>query len=321
MDTYVFLSASESRLDLILREKIPVLTGVSVSNSKIRRLIFAGKVFVRGKVVRQPYFEVPPKAEITVEIEKEKLLLEKKASDIDFAMTDKNLLYEDENIIAVNKPARFPCEQTFVEERNNLTKAVKEYLFQKLKEKSPNIVNLPYLGIMHRLDKDTSGVIMFTKKREANGFYHNAFENHLIKKEYFAIVSPKNKSAEKWLLKKDFSVSFYMGRISAKSHSAKWGRVEQEKGGVYSKTNFHVEKQLSPDLYLIKCMLETGRTHQIRVHLSSLSLPILGDVLYGGKNAGRVMLHSSKLTLPQIQEKSPLEIFAPFPDDFQTYIK
>ena len=135
MDTYVFLSASESRLDLILREKIPVLTGVSVSNSKIRRLIFAGKVFVRGKVVRQPYFEVPPKAEITVEIEKEKLLIEKKASDIDFAMTDKNLLYEDENIIAVNKPARFPCEQTFVEERNNLTKAVKEYLFQKLKEK------------------------------------------------------------------------------------------------------------------------------------------------------------------------------------------
>lgn len=78
MDTYVFLSASENRLDLILREKIPVLTGVSVSNSKIRRLIFAGKVFVRGKVVRQPYFEVPPKAEITVEIEKEKLLFEKK---------------------------------------------------------------------------------------------------------------------------------------------------------------------------------------------------------------------------------------------------
>ena len=89
-----------------------------------------------------------------------------------------------------------------------------------------------------------------------------------------------------------------MGRISGKSQRAKWGNV---KGGLESKTDFLVMKKLrkdGKDCFLIECKPLTGRTHQIRVHLSSIELPILGDELYGGEKAARIYLHAKKLEFP-----------------------
>ena len=93
----------------------------------------------------------------------------------------------------------------------------------------------------------------------------------------------------------------YMERISSKCQAGKWGSVAENKGGKYSKTDFRVLKEIElPDLigkkaFLIECNLFTGRTHQIRVHLASKGLPIVGDELYGGVPYKRMMLHSTLL--------------------------
>ena len=91
----------------------------------------------------------------------------------------------------------------------------------------------------------------------------------------------------------------YMGRITGKSRQCKWGEVPESRGGQYSKTDFRSLRKITVEgrsCLLIECSLHTGRTHQIRVHLASRGLPILGDTLYGGTPAKRLYLHSEKLT-------------------------
>ncbi len=161
---------------------------------------------------------------------------------------------------------------------------------------------------MHRLDRDTSGVILFTKTREVNAACHDMFENHTAKKVYVAAVS---KIPEK----KEFTVDFPMGRISPKGQSAKWGKVPEEKGGLKSRTGFEVLPAQS-SLTLVECHLYTGRTHQIRVHLASVNLPVLGDELYGGKPYGRIMLHAKSLTFPHPKNGEMITVNAPLPEEF-----
>ena len=118
----------------------------------------------------------------------------------------------------------------------------------------------------------------------------------LIKK-YLAVV--EEKSGTKTLKPgDDFSVEFYMGRISGKSTQGKWGKLLKEKGGQFSHTDFHVLKKINIEgkpCVLVECILQTGRTHQIRVHLSSLGFPILGDSLYGSTKAQRLYFPSARL--------------------------
>ena len=295
---------------------------IAVSNSKIRRLILAGSVFVNGRVVTRPAFELRGKSVIAVEFESEKFFFEKQPDDIQFEVTDDSVLFEDENLIFVNKPAFFPVEQTITGNRANLHDAVVDYLWKK----NPSLRNPPYVGIMHRLDRTTSGVILFTKTRAANKEIHEMFENHAFIKEYYAVVEKKagnsgaagiakknighsgaveivknnvgNSGGAKFVPGATFTVENYLGRISGKSQQAKWGSVKQNAGGLYAKTDFIIEKECiveGRECFLVKCLLYTGRTHQIRVHLSESGLPILGDELYGGKKAKRIYLHSYRL--------------------------
>ena len=95
-----------------------------------------------------------------------------------------------------------------------------------------------------------------------------------------------------------FTVEMYMGRVTGKSQQGKWGELPEARGGQYSKTDFRVLKKITVEgrpCLLIECNLHTGRTHQIRVHLASRGLPILGDELYGGKPAQRMYLHAAHL--------------------------
>lgn len=308
MKTFTLKTDKKIRLDELLRLELPSLVGKEISNSKIRRLIVAGAVCVNSRQVRVPGFIVFAKSTVTALIEEEKLFFEKPVDDIAFELTQKDVLFEDESIIVVNKPSHFPTEKTIVDSRDNLHAAVVRYLFNKQKITSPNAKNPPYCGIMHRLDRDTSGVILFTKKREVNAFCHDMFEQHTAKKVYIAAVS-------KMPEQKKFSVDFTMGRISPKGQSAKWGRLSPEKGGVTSRTDFEVTKIKSP-FTLIECHLYTGRTHQIRVHLSSVGLSILGDELYGGKPFKRIMLHALSLTFPHPKTKEMICVKAPLPQEF-----
>ena len=285
------------RLDILLREKLCAELNLEISNSKLRRLIMAGCVRVNGKEVRVPSYTVFEKSQVDVSVDKEKLLYEKEADDIKFEVTPESVLYEDDYLIFIDKPSRFPTEKTIVDSRDNLHDAVVRYLWSK----NPSLRNPPYVGIMHRLDKDTSGVILFTKKREVNKAIFDMFDSSKldvsggtrpISKTYIAVVKNSTK------IKDRFTVKNYLGRITSKSAGAKWGEVPESRGGVIAVTEFSVRSR-EGDRCVLECHPVTGRTHQIRVHLAGIGCPILGDKIYGDVRDGaeRLMLHAESLEL------------------------
>lgn len=293
MEKIIFVTDQKIRLDEFLRIQLPQKLSLNQgdsSNSKIRRLIVSGSVFVNSTCVTRPAFELRGHSTVTVNFDKEKFFYEKQPDDIDFELTDKDVLFEDENLIFINKPSHFPVEQTITGNRNNLHDVVVQYLWKR----NPELRNPPYVGIMHRLDRDTSGVILFTKNRQINKDVSDLFQKHDFTKKYLAItkLNPEYKVGD------SFTVEMMMDRISSKSSQGKWGKVNGP-GGQFSKTDFKILKQVRVNQtpgFLVECFLYTGRTHQIRVHLSSKGLAILGDTLYGAPPASRIYLHASELS-------------------------
>ena len=286
-----FTTENKLRLDEFLRAELPGSIGsqsASISNSKIRRLILAGAVQVNGRPVLRPAFELRGRSLVTVRFDAEKFFYEKQPDDVVFEMSDDAVLYEDDNLIFINKPADFPVEQTITGNRANLHDAAVDYLWKR----NPSLRNPPYLGIMHRLDRTTSGVIVFTKNRPVNKALSEIFQSHNLTKQYLAVVEAPSAQTQ-------FTVEMYMGRVTGKSQQGKWGELPEARGGQYSKTDFRVLQKITVEgrpCLLIECNLHTGRTHQIRVHLASRGLPILGDELYGGHPAKRLYLHAARLS-------------------------
>lgn len=307
-----FLSINTLRLDTFLREKLPALpelSGKDVSNSKIRRLILAGCVSVNGRQCTRPAFELRGRSTVAVNLDVEKFFFEKQPDDLDFVLTEKDVLFEDDVIIVVNKPAFLPVEQTITGNRKNLHDAVVDYLWKK----NPSLRNPPYAGIMHRLDRGTSGVILFTKSRGVNKAVHDMFENHTCQKTYHALVSEIPAALKTG--QNAFTVELPLGRVSASSQAAKWGIVPESKGGLYAKTTFCIIGPVSlktecgfKKALLLEAKPLTGRTHQIRVHSSEKGMPLLGDVLYGGEKWNRVMLHAFSLEFPHPLTKKMMTV-------------
>ena len=333
IENFVFNTSEKIRLDEFLRRELPGKVSESLegerrpgkvdehlegalSNGKIRRLIVAGAVSINGSPVTRPAFEIRGRTQIVVEFDSEKFFYEKQPDDISFKVTDKDVLYEDDNLIFVNKPAFFPVEQTITGNRDNLHDAVVKYLW----ERNPELRNPPYVGIMHRLDRETSGVILFTKNRPINKAVSDMFQSHSFKKIYTAVVCPsgngKLPGGKNPQIGAEFIVEKYMGRISAKSQAGKWGSLPESRGGQYSKTKFKITAHCEikgRKGFVVECDLETGRTHQIRVHLSEAGLPIVGDTLYGGISAERMMLHATSLEIHNEELGLNRKIEAPIP--------
>lgn len=314
---------SATRLDLFLRQQIPLLlenqnrkdnapVDTAVSNSKIRRLIVAGVVSVNNRQCRIPAYELKSGDEVSVMLDEEKFFYEKQPDDIQFEVTAASVLYEDESIIVVNKPAFFPTEETITGNRDNLHDAIIRYLWSK----NPALRNPPYVGIMHRLDRETSGVILFTKTRTVNKNVFEMFEKHTAQKVYRAVCSGKYSTPEV----KEFICDKSIGRMSASSAACKMGVV----GGAKNSTLKDVQSAYTEftvigkkdNHYFIEARPHTGRTHQIRIHLASLGLPILGDELYGGTVWNRIMLHAESLTFPHPVSGATMTVKAPLPDGF-----
>ncbi len=288
---------------------------VVVSRSKVRRLIIAGAVSIHGRQERRPERDLPPGTEIRIRLDTSRFMFEKEPDDIAFELDSDSVLFEDDWLLIVNKPARFPTEATIIESRDHLHAACKRYLSRNGQHR-----NTPYCGLLHRLDRETSGVILFSKTRTVNAAIQKQFVDKTIQKMYIALTTPANGHTPG----DRFSVQNRLARISPKSTQGKWGAVAS--GGDEAHTDFELAERCNT-VHIVRAWPRTGRTHQIRVHLAGAGLPILGDSLYGGVATlygipvPRVMLHAAELTLTHPVSGIRLCVTAPLPQDFHQFWK
>lgn len=266
----------------------------NLSRAAARRLIENGSVYLNRKRCKMNAKTV--KAGDTVRVML--AALEKEQEDV--KLTADQILYEDKDIIVVNKPPLLPTHETRDQSRHHLVIALKEFLAERDGTKPQNV----YLGIHHRLDRDTSGAILFTKRPEANAAVAQAFQNQEVRKTYLAIVLGG--------LPKPIAIKSFLGP----SPKNKRIMATVKKGGKFAETlvrSLSTSNARGRVISLLEAAPKTGRTHQIRVHLSENNLPILGDHTYGVEFPGvpRLMLHAWRL---DILGKS---FYAPMPEDFR----
>jgi len=221
---------------------------------------------------------------------------------VNLEITDSDVLYEDNHLIAINKRAGdiVQVDETGDE---SLEDKVKKYIAKKY-----NKPNGAFLGVMHRLDRPVSGIIMFAKTSKALERMNALFKSRDIHKTYYAVVRkrphPENGNLVHWLLKNP-----QKNITKAYDHEVP--------GSMRSELNYKLIGELD-GYYLIEVDPITGRPQQIRVQLSTLGCPIVGDNKYGyprGSLRKSISLHARKLQFIHPIKKEPVLIIAPFPKD------
>ena len=198
-----------------------------------------------------------------------------------------DILFEDDALIFVNKPAGVVVQQ-------RMHHPDERYLHAEVtRHTSP-----AYL--MQRLDRGTSGVLFFSKRADVNARLTRQFERKLIRKRYLAVCDGA--------LAERQTVDAPLARVGAIKFAVR-------AGGKTAITHVH-PLHATPCGSLLAIVLETGRTHQIRVHLSALGHPLAGDWLYGVRNAVRPMLHAAEIDMIHPVTNEPLRVAAPLPEDF-----
>jgi 23S rRNA pseudouridine1911/1915/1917 synthase len=217
-------------------------------------------------------------------------------------ITDKDILFEDNHLIAVNKRAGdiVQIDDTGDEP---LDEQVKKYIAAKY-----NKPNGAFLGVVHRLDRPVSGVILFVKTSKALERINLMFKSREMKKTYWAVVRNRPQPTEgnlvHWLVKNS-------QKNVTKAHD------KEVAGSQRAELNYKLIGELN-GYYLIEVDPITGRPHQIRVQLSTLDCPIVGDNKYGyprGSLLKSICLHARKLQFTHPVKKEPVSIFAPLPQD------
>jgi 23S rRNA pseudouridine1911/1915/1917 synthase len=210
--------------------------------------------------------------------------------------SDLEIVYEDDSILVLNKPVGVSVHPGAAHYDDTLANAIKYYLQQK----GEDLFGDDRAGLVHRLDKPTSGVLIVAKTPQSLWYLSRQFAERRVKKSYLAVVQG--------LAKPDFRVENKIGRD--KFNRQKFS--SRTNSGRQSLTDFHTiavseDKKFS----LVEARPHTGRTHQIRVHLAELGLPILGDVSYGGERSERLMLHSYRLELSLLEGGKKVLFTAP----------
>jgi 23S rRNA pseudouridine1911/1915/1917 synthase len=267
----------------------------------------AGAVRLNGIPVRRAGIELSSGIKVEADIDPEKLFGDQTSHDKKFDLTPDRILFEDADLIVVSKPPGLPSHPTVDQVRDNLFAAVTRFLRKRDGDS-------PYLGIHHRLDRDMSGIVLFTKSRQVNTAIAESFSRHEVVKFYQALtIAPvRGEVPEQWTIKN------YLGKVSAKSKRAMYGAVRSD--GYFAESSFRIIEQ-HPHGIWFEAIPKTGRTHQIRVHLSEYGLPILGDDLYGSQKTHgptpRLMLHASQLRLPHPVTGAEISVKSPLPEDFK----
>lgn len=299
------------RLDKFLMNRVE-----NTSRNRIQHAIEAETVFVNGKLAKASY-KVKPLDVITLVLPDPPRDTEVYPEDIPL-----NILFEDDDVLLVNKEAGMVVHPGY----NNYTGTLVNALTFHLNQLPTMPGNTGRPGLVHRIDKDTSGLLVIAKNEWAMTHLAKQFFDHSIKRQYVALVWGD--------LSEDGTITGYIGR------NLKDRRVmdmyDSEEKGKWSVTHYRILERLGY-VTLIECELETGRTHQIRTHLKSIGHPLFSDELYGGSKIlkgtvfnkykqfvhncfellPRQALHARSLGFVHPRTKQFVEFEVPLPEDFQ----
>jgi 23S rRNA pseudouridine1911/1915/1917 synthase len=292
------VSAPGGRLDRLLAARIPEL-----SRTRIQDLIRAGMVRVNGAPVSRPGVHLAGGERVVIAVpEARPATIEPEAIPLD-------ILYEDDDVIIVNKPAGMVVHPGAGHSHGTLVHAVLAH--------APDIRGVggeARPGVVHRLDKETSGLILLAKHDVAHRYLQRLFKEREIQKTYLAIVDGRPATAR--------------GRVEAAigrdPKQRKRMSVVRSAKGREAVTRFGILESFA-EHSLLEASPETGRTHQIRVHLAFIGCPVVGDRVYGRRKptlpVTRQMLHAWKAQLVLPGEKQLREFEAPIPSDFQAALR
>jgi len=280
-----------------------------LSRSYIKKLIKDGNLLVNGKKITSPSFKISEEDKVKLNIPKPKeIKLEPKKIDLD-------IVFEDKNIIIVNKQAGLTVHPS----TSNKTDTLVNALIYHYKGKLSGISGELRPGIVHRLDKDTSGLLVVAKNDKAHQYLSDLFKNRKISKTYTALIAGKLTPKKGQIVAPIFRSKFDRKKMDISSHRKARNAV----------TNYEVIKYYK-NATLVKAFPKTGRTHQIRVHFASIGHPIIGDKIYGNLKLNteiarlglkRQFLHASELRFVPLNSKTQKIFKAELPEDLKQVLK
>ena len=313
-----FITPKESKnisIDIFLQLQIK-----SMSRTKIKKIINSGYVKINNLKVTEPSKKAKENdvIEIKIPVEEDPIIQPKKIKI--------NVLYEDEDIILINKPAGLVVHPGAGNKNNTLVNGLLYYYKSKLSSIGGNLRP----GIVHRIDKDTSGVIVVAKNDKAHLHLSKQFSIHSIERKYEALIWGSLKPQNGKIIQP----------ISRSKKNRQLMCVNKSKGKKavtnYQTIKIYQNKNV-PKISFIECYLETGRTHQIRVHMSYMGNSILGDKSYGKinkkfktinidlekkiKDFNRQALHAKSLSFIHPTTLKKVFFEASRPNDFEKLIK
>jgi len=299
------------RLDKFLTNKLKTLT-----RSQIKKVIISKGVKINKKIVLSASEKVKDGNQIEI------LISENKADHIKAKKIELDIVYEDKEVIIVNKPSGLTVHPGAGNKENTLVNGL-----MHIYRKNLSSLSGPFRpGIVHRIDKETSGLLVIAKNNFSHAKLSEQFSNHSIKRKYVALV---------WGVIRPLK-----GKISTLLTRNKKNRQLMSVSAISGKkaiTNYKTLKVFNykdvPKISLVECVLETGRTHQIRVHLSYKGNPLLGDKKYGKKklqfkkidknfykiliNFNRQALHAKSLGLFHPTKNKLMNFDSKLPQDFK----
>ncbi len=281
-----------------------VLTG-PVALARVRAMVVSGAVRADGTVERNPGKRLRPGVRLEALVRPAALASPRERFDRPFQLDARAIAYRDDSLIVVSKPPGLPTHATVDPERPHLVRHVQALLAAEGRGS--------YLAVHQRLDRDTSGLVLFGTDAAANPALARAFQGREVEKSYLALTARPARLPPAVL------------RIGTPLGSTEGGRRTRAggAGAVPAETEVLVREVL-PGALLVEARPRTGRKHQIRAHLAQVGLPILGDARYGPSRwpasavrVPRLMLHAWRLALPHPLSGQRLVLESPLPDDFR----
>jgi len=290
----ITVEGEKQRLDMFLSDTY----FTDKSRSYVQTLIKTEHILVNQKKVKTGYVLKTDDLITIKDVEEKQLNLDPVNMNLD-------IIYEDEDLAVINKPVGMVVHPASSYQQPTLVHGL---LYQMKHLSSINGVIRP--GIVHRIDKDTSGLLVVAKHDKAHTLLSKALKHHEIQRTYIALVYHRFKEEE--------------GIIDAPIGRHPKNRLKMAviEGGKPARTHFKVIKRFT-DYTLLECRLETGRTHQIRVHMAYINHPLVGDPIYGPKKTiGKdgQFLHAYQLSFMHPIKNEYMTFHADIPNYFQTFI-